>query len=127
MGAQILKKMGWRPGQGIGPRVTLAQRKRQDAGFLDPSKEVDGEEDDIEEAKKHMYPRRDIPVIIAPRKDNFHGIGYSPGLGLNESLGQTAGGGEGQAGPSISGWYLLILSQYFANNTVSWLRSGCLE
>ncbi|EIW59856.1 uncharacterized protein TRAVEDRAFT_148029 [Trametes versicolor FP-101664 SS1] len=102
MGAQILKKMGWRPGQGIGPRVTLAQRKRQDAGFLDPSKEVDGEEDDIEEAKKHMYPRRDIPVIIAPRKDNFHGLGYSPGLGLNESLGQAARGGEGQAGPSIS-------------------------
>ncbi|KAI0675593.1 hypothetical protein C8Q78DRAFT_1005437 [Trametes maxima] len=101
VGAQILKKMGWRPGQGIGPRITYAQRKRQDAGFLDPSKEVDGDEDDIEEAKKHMYPRKDVPVILASRKDNFHGLGYNPGLGLNESVGRE-GNEHIQRGPTIS-------------------------
>ncbi|KAH9893159.1 hypothetical protein C8Q73DRAFT_791046 [Cubamyces lactineus] len=103
VGAQILKKMDWRPGHGIGPRLTYAQRKRQDAGFLDPSKEVEGDEDDIEEAKKHMYPRRDTPVILAPRKDNFHGLGYTPGLGLNESLGRGGGGsGSATGGPQIA-------------------------
>ncbi|KAH9851887.1 hypothetical protein C2E23DRAFT_757614 [Lenzites betulinus] len=102
IGAQILKKMGWRPGHGIGPRITYAQRKRQDSGFLDPSKEVDGGEDDVEEAKKHMYPRRDVPVITAPRKDNFHGLGYSPGMGLDESLGRGPSGKQAQGGPAIS-------------------------
>ncbi|KAI0642017.1 hypothetical protein C8Q79DRAFT_918392 [Trametes meyenii] len=101
VGAQILKKMGWRPGQGIGPRITYAQRRRQDAGFLDPSKEVDGDEDDVEEAKKHMYPRKDVPVILASRKDNFHGLGYNPGLGLNESVGR-GGNEQVQSGPTIS-------------------------
>ena len=106
VGAQILKKMGWRTGQGIGPRITYAQRKRQDAGIFDPSKEVEGDEDDVEEAKKHTYPRRDVPVITAPRKDNFHGLGYSPGMGLNESVGYGGGGGKAQSapqGPAISG------------------------
>ncbi|KAI0367581.1 hypothetical protein BV20DRAFT_1000266 [Pilatotrama ljubarskyi] len=102
VGAQILKKMGWRPGQGIGPRLTYAQRKRQDAGFLDPSKEVEGDEDDVEEAKKHLYPRRDIPVITAPRKDNFHGLGYTPGLGLSESVGQGSDRDGGKSGPRIA-------------------------
>ncbi|RPD64508.1 DUF1604-domain-containing protein [Lentinus tigrinus ALCF2SS1-7] len=103
VGARILKKMGWRVGQGIGPRLTYAQRKAQDAGFLDPSKEVEGDEEDLEEAKKHTYPRRDTPVLIAHRKDNFHGLGYMPGMGLHESVGYGAGGEKGSSGPSISG------------------------
>ncbi|CDO68796.1 hypothetical protein BN946_scf184805.g5 [Trametes cinnabarina] len=102
VGAQILKKMGWRPGQGIGPRLTYAQRKRQDAGYLDPSKEVEGDEDDVDEAKKHMYPRRDIPVVTAPRKDNFHGLGYTPGIGLNEGVGYGGSGQRQPSGPQIA-------------------------
>ena len=98
--------MGWKVGQGIGPRLTHAQWKAQSAGFLDPSKEVAGDEEDLEEAKKHTYPRRDIPVMLAPRKDNFHGLGYSPGMGLNESVGYGAGGERGPSGPKISGAYL---------------------
>ncbi|GBE86697.1 G patch domain-containing protein [Sparassis crispa] len=88
VGARILKKMGWRLGQGIGPRLTYAQRKAQDAGVLDSWKETTGEEENDEEAKKHMYPRRDTPVLLAPRKDNFHGLGYVPGMRLQEALGQ---------------------------------------
>ncbi|KAI0831977.1 hypothetical protein BC628DRAFT_1311155 [Trametes gibbosa] len=103
VGARILKKMGWRPGQGIGPRITYAARKRQDAAFLDPSEAVDGgEDDDVEEAKKHMYSRKDVPVIIAPRKDNFHGLGYSPGMGLDESVGRGTGDKQPQGGPAIA-------------------------
>ncbi|KAM5534503.1 hypothetical protein V8D89_011835 [Ganoderma adspersum] len=98
IGAKILKKMGWKLGQGIGPRLTYAQRKAQDAGFLDPAKEVEGNEEDLEEAKKHLYPRKDTPILLFRRKDNFHGLGYTPGLSLNESI----GGDQARAGPNIS-------------------------
>lgn len=98
--------MGWRIGQGIGPRLTYAQRKAQDAGFLDFSAR-EGAEDEQgldEEAKKHMYPRKDTPVIVVQRKDNSHGIGYVPGMSLQESLGEGTRRGEGVSkGPNISG------------------------
>ncbi|KDQ61939.1 hypothetical protein JAAARDRAFT_190648 [Jaapia argillacea MUCL 33604] len=101
-GARILRKMGWRPGQGIGPRLTWRQRKLQDlrAATGPPPKSssnelVDGDEEEDEEAKKHMFPPRDTPVLLAPRKENSHGLGYVPGMGLNESLGVKAGEGKG--------------------------------
>ncbi|KAF9234104.1 hypothetical protein BU15DRAFT_53028 [Melanogaster broomeanus] len=84
VGARILKKMGWKLGQGIGPRVTWRQREMQYG--RDPSRtspEVD------EEAKKHTYPPRDTPVITVERKDNFHGLGYNKAIGLHASLGTT--------------------------------------
>lgn len=96
--------MGWRIGQGIGPRLTYAQRKVQDSGFMDYSREADGNEAD-EEAKKHTYPRRDTPVIVSQRKDNFHGIGYVPGMSLQESLGSRHGEST-RKGPNISGMLL---------------------
>ena len=98
IGAKILKKMGWKVGQGIGPRLTYAQRTAQDAGFLDPAKEVEGNEEDLEEAKKHLYPRKDTPLLLLSRKDNFRGLGYTPGLSLNESV----GGERARTDPNIS-------------------------
>ncbi|KAI0091613.1 hypothetical protein BDY19DRAFT_1067041 [Irpex rosettiformis] len=98
VGARILKKMGWRMGQGIGPRITYEQRRAQDFG-AEEDVEVD------EEARKHLYPRRDTPLIIVPRKDNSHGLGYTPGMGLVESLGQGASGSGSSSqakGPRIS-------------------------
>ncbi|KAF8141436.1 hypothetical protein EV363DRAFT_1412875 [Boletus edulis] len=82
-GGRILKKMGWRPGQGIGPRVTWRQREIQH--WRDPDRtgpDVD------EEAKKHTYAPKDTPVIVVPRKDNnFHGLGHTRSLGLHATLG----------------------------------------
>ncbi|KAF9224178.1 DUF1604-domain-containing protein [Gyrodon lividus] len=83
-GARILKKMGWKLGQGIGPRVTWRQREIQygrDPGRTSP--DVD------EEAKRHTYAPRDTPLITAARKDDFHGLGYNKALGLHASLGNT--------------------------------------
>lgn len=104
VGARVLKKMGWRLGQGIGPRISYEQRKKQDyeAGFVKT-----GDEDD-EEAKKHMYPRRDTPLLLVSRKDNSHGLGYTPGFSLNDSLGGRNGGE--QKGPHISGIFLVFTS-----------------
>ncbi|PCH44567.1 hypothetical protein WOLCODRAFT_77193 [Wolfiporia cocos MD-104 SS10] len=80
VGARVLKKMGWRPGQGVGPRLTYAQRRAQDGARP-------GEDEEDEEARKHLYPRRDTPVVLAQRKDDSHGLGYVAGMRLEESVG----------------------------------------
>ncbi|KAK0489296.1 hypothetical protein IW261DRAFT_1444153 [Armillaria novae-zelandiae] len=102
-GARILKKMGWRIGNGIGPRVSLKQRKLQDlqafTGQASSSDDIKVADDD-EEASKHMYAPRDTSVIRFDRKDNFHGLGYRPGMSLNESLGVN--GGKSSSGPNLS-------------------------
>jgi G patch domain-containing protein 1 len=100
VGARILKKMGWRIGQGIGPRITWRQREM--AFGRDP----DAPSDDIdEEAKKHVYAPRDTPLIIVERKDNFHGLGYDPGLGLHASLGVAPDASKQSSGPRLAGTY----------------------
>ncbi|KAL5492333.1 hypothetical protein ACEPAI_3780 [Sanghuangporus weigelae] len=86
VGAQILKKMGWRIGHGIGPKVTYEQRKRQDALFhgLTGSEGALPEPEDHEEATKHLYPPRDTKVPVFKRKDDKHGLGYESGPGLSQ-------------------------------------------
>ena len=117
VGAQILKKMGWRLGQGIGPRISLKQRKAEDALAYQPAT---GERhtghtlelpDDDEEASKHTYAPRDTPVLHVNRKDNSHGLGYVPGLSLNGILGGNSGGSQGPrlAGMFVSGATVRIL------------------
>lgn len=109
VGARILKKMGWRIGQGIGPRLTWRQRKLQDLqASIGGNATADGIPEDDEEASKHSYARRDTPIVLVDRKDNSHGLGYSPGMGLNESLGVKSGGG-GASGPNLSGWFQSVL------------------
>ncbi|KAF5375309.1 hypothetical protein D9757_009683 [Collybiopsis confluens] len=103
VGASILKKMGWRVGQGIGPRITLKQRRLQDlqaSGGTGQSGPLDVADDDSEEADKHTYAPRDTPILVAGRKDNNHGLGYRPGMSLNESLGAKGAGMS--HGPNIS-------------------------
>ena len=110
-GAKILKKMGWRPGQGIGPKLTYERRKKQDLRASAPlgssedlQNRLRGDEDqDHEEAKKHMYPQRDTKVPVFKRKEDTHGLGYVPGMNLNESLARENGKAQG---PNISSmWF----------------------
>lgn len=106
-GARILKKMGWRLGQGIGPRISLRQRKLQDMQASFGSRitgDVINIPEDDEEASKHTYAPRDTRILLVDRKDNTHGLGYQPGMGLNESLGVK--GSNGTAGPKLAGAYL---------------------
>lgn len=129
VGARILKKMGWRLGQGIGPRISLKQRKAEDVLAYQPAT---GERhtghtldlpDDDDEASKHTYAPRDTPVLHVNRKDNSHGLGYVPGLSLNGILGGNSGGTQGQrlAGTfvclGLSLEYLSILRRWI------WFRS----
>lgn len=109
IGAKILQKMGWRAGQGIGPRVSLARRRAQDAQAYDPftgTRVTNGsleipEED--EEAKKHSYAPRDVPVLSVQRKDNSHGLGYVPGTSLHSTLGASSSSSQHASGPRLAG------------------------
>ncbi|KAK0503910.1 hypothetical protein EDD18DRAFT_1411712 [Armillaria luteobubalina] len=107
-GTRIFKKMGWRIGNGIGPRVSLKQRKLQGLqAFTGQASSSDDIKvaDDGEEASKHAYAPRDTPVIRFDRKDNFHGLGYRPGMSLNENLGVN--GGKSMSGPNLSAGFSL--------------------
>ena len=99
--------MGWRPGHGIGPKVTYEQRKRQDTLFHGPvgSEGTLPELEDHEEAKKHLYPARDTKVPIYKRKDDKHGLGFEAGPGLSQLVAADAAKGRSPSkqGPSISG------------------------
>jgi len=104
-GVRLLKKMGWRPGQGVGPRVSWRTRKIQD--MLAAGKSIngvnidalDGDEDD-EEAKRHLYPPRDTVVPRVPMKSDPHGLGFRAGAGLMESLGEKR---PQPKGPKLAG------------------------
>ncbi|KXN90681.1 G patch domain-containing protein 1 [Leucoagaricus sp. SymC.cos] len=105
VGARILKKMGWRLGNGLGPRISLRQRRLQDLQASSPHgtraviDDIKITEDD-EEANKHTYAPRDTPVLVVERKDNAHGIDYRPGMTLHESMGSSKQGSI--TGPRIS-------------------------
>lgn len=105
VGAQILRKMGWRLGHGVGPRITYEQRKAQDALYGDTSSSLD----DDDEAKKHMYPPRDTRVHNFKRKDDSFGLGYIRSKGLTELVTDDSGSKPG-SGPNISGTCILCIS-----------------
>lgn len=98
IGQKIMTKMGWRPGQGIGPRISYARRKEQ---MREMGMQLDDEEDDQEdeEATKHTFAPLDRTVLTFENKENQWGLGYVPG--------QTLGGrfqdqNSGLAGSSYS-------------------------
>ena len=59
------------------------QRRKQDlraSAPLGPSEDSQEQlrtDDDHEEAKKHMYPRRDTKVPVFKRKEDAHGLAYT--------------------------------------------------
>ncbi|GAA6033771.1 hypothetical protein JCM8097_004426 [Rhodosporidiobolus ruineniae] len=102
VGLSLMRKMGWRDGQGVGPRVTLAGRKKQakELGIALPAdEEGEGEEGaGGGEASKHLYAPLDRPLTLvkgtSTSVDRGWGLGYEPGMTLDESLGTGGGGGR---------------------------------
>merc|ERR1719219_1079180 len=63
--------MGWKPGQGIGPKLTRS-RKKQNA-----DESSDEDENIIEEQyKDFLFAPDDVPNFVAKPKENLFGIGY---------------------------------------------------
>jgi G patch domain-containing protein 1 len=105
-GVRLLKKMGWRARPGVGPRVSWRTRKIQD--LLAAGKSINGvdvdalddEDEDDEEAKRHMYPPRDTVVPRVPMKTDVHGLGFKAGAGLMESIDEKL---PRAVGPKLAG------------------------
>jgi hypothetical protein len=115
IGAQMLKKMGWKPGQGIGPRLTYDQllKRHEVDGTPLPSMEH-------EEARKHTYAPRDTAVPVLKRKDDFGGLGYVPLAGLRTT--------KEVEGPKLSGEFQsLYPARWVLIRDFSWVRIGRIE
>jgi G patch domain-containing protein 1 len=124
-GARILRKMGWRPGQGIGPRLTLAQKRAQDRQLGLAETDVNEMEvDDGGEAAKHTYAPRDTPAVTSVRKADAHGLGYQPGLGLHQQMGNAS---DAHAGPNLSGTPFLSLVVFFCLTFVQLVSASALS
>ena len=65
MGVKLLRKMGWRDGQGIGPR------RRRKARLDDEGGDQNGEDQDV-----HLFAPDDSPMISFVRKNDHKGLGY---------------------------------------------------
>lgn len=96
IGVQLLKEMGWKPGQGIGPKLTR-NRKRQTMKstkrLFGPSiskrkEDSEEEDDDLEQYKDFLFAPDDIPNFVAKPKENLFGIGYQ-GLERSNVLGHV--------------------------------------
>ncbi|KAL0078801.1 hypothetical protein F4703DRAFT_1877266 [Phycomyces blakesleeanus] len=75
VGIRLLRKLGWKPGQGIGPRMSHHQRR-----FKKTKDESEDEEDDDDEEGPHMsditYAPKDTPIVDFHSKTNGRGLGY---------------------------------------------------
>uniref|UniRef100_A0A1I7SVN0 G-patch domain-containing protein n=1 Tax=Bursaphelenchus xylophilus TaxID=6326 RepID=A0A1I7SVN0_BURXY len=83
IGVKILKKMGWRPGKGIGPRMKRRQLERQkvnDARQLGRSAAFNSDEVEAMEelAPEAEYAPDDIPRLFLQPNQGEHGLGYRP-------------------------------------------------
>ena len=72
-GLQLLHKMGWRDGQGIGPKVHR-KAKLDDDGLTEGFGEV------------YRFAPADSSIISIPRKDNLKGLGYRGEARLDGSV-----------------------------------------
>ena len=89
-----MTKLGWRPGQGIGPRVTLRKLRLQEGklGRIRVGME-DGDEEMAEEvAGKHTFAPRDAKLLVYEAKEDKEGLGYEKGRGMEQLSGRRGPG-----------------------------------
>uniref|UniRef100_H2MWV6 G patch domain containing 1 n=1 Tax=Oryzias latipes TaxID=8090 RepID=H2MWV6_ORYLA len=96
IGVELLRRMGWREGQGVGPRVKRKARKQQaDDGArvygcaLPPAGSEEDEEEEEEFAPENVtYAPKDVTPMDFTPKSGLQGLGYrglDPGLALQGS------------------------------------------
>ncbi|XP_023224249.1 G patch domain-containing protein 1-like isoform X1 [Centruroides sculpturatus] len=88
IGVRLLQKMGWKQGQGIGPRIEKKQKQVSSDGkkiygcALPPTEDENDDDDDDPYAIGHTFAPKDIEILPYVPKNNLQGIGYS---GLNKN------------------------------------------
>lgn len=80
IGVKLLKQMGWRPGQGVGPRLTSKQKKK-----LQKKKGLDVSDDDSD-GEEITFAPDDFDQYVCRPKVNTFGMGYI-GLSMDSILG----------------------------------------
>uniref|UniRef100_A0A8C0HBA7 G-patch domain containing 1 n=1 Tax=Chelonoidis abingdonii TaxID=106734 RepID=A0A8C0HBA7_CHEAB len=99
IGVELLRKMGWKEGQGVGPRVKRKPRKQKPDpevkvyGCALPPEGSEGSEDEEDEYQPEnvtFAPKDVMPVDLTP-KENVHGLGYK-GLDPAKALFGISGG-----------------------------------
>uniref|UniRef100_A0A8C0H7X8 G-patch domain containing 1 n=1 Tax=Chelonoidis abingdonii TaxID=106734 RepID=A0A8C0H7X8_CHEAB len=96
IGVELLRKMGWKEGQGVGPRVKRKPRKQKPVkvyGCALPPEGSEGSEDEEDEYQPEnvtFAPKDVMPVDLTP-KENVHGLGYK-GLDPAKALFGISGG-----------------------------------
>ena len=81
IGVKLLKEMGWKPGQGIGPKLTKKSKKTKSKStrnlFGPMMRKAESSDEEIDEQyKDFLFAPDDIPNFVAKPKSNFFGIGY---------------------------------------------------
>ncbi|KAG9341985.1 hypothetical protein JZ751_018302 [Albula glossodonta] len=101
VGVELLRKMGWKEGQGVGPRLKRKPAKQKtDTGVrmygcaLPPngSEESEEEEDEYIPENVTFAPKDVTPIDFTP-KDDLHGLGYR-GLNPQQALMGSSGSGH---------------------------------
>lgn len=108
VGAKLMRKMGWREGQGVGPRVTHAQRKAQAAEL---GVQLDAEEDDDDETADGETVRHYFAPLDRPQKvlqgvsvtaEKGWGLGYKAGPNMAQALGTDGSSSRRAAGMAMA-------------------------
>ncbi|XP_055356999.1 G patch domain-containing protein 1-like [Paramacrobiotus metropolitanus] len=86
-GVTLLRKMGWKPGQGIGPRLRKTDKylRRVQQGLIPSGTFTDAQDADSRAGGKLFSPD-DVVVPKIDAKSNFHGLGYK-GIDLSGKSG----------------------------------------
>lgn len=63
MGIRLLRRMGWRDGQGVGAKVRRKAR-------------LDNEDDPVGDEGTHVFAPENSPMILFVRKDDYKGLGF---------------------------------------------------
>lgn len=87
-GQQLLQRMGWKPGHGIGPLVSHARREQLVALVQRLQSNQAQRAAPSLEARKHTFPPPDTPVPEGKENADRYGLGFSGAAGLHERLTQ---------------------------------------
>jgi G patch domain-containing protein 1 len=99
IGDKLLRKMGWRPGQGVGPRAKRRFTSRPTAP-TPGDKQEDDEDDEDAFARDLLFAPRDTQVAVVDGKKNSFGLGFDAFKAAPEFLSsknQSSGSGSKMA------------------------------